>query len=374
MVFGRPESYRTDDDNIVRNYARQLRRRLAKHFEEPGRDLPLRIEVPVGGYVPLFAEASDVAAIDEGPGWRQEVREPQGDLDGAAAAEPDGQGWPGWPTLIPRVSLLIAGVVTVLIGVFSYHSRVADDPARALWQAILPASGTTYVVPTDAGFNLIEDMARRSLPLGDYIKGQYGEISPMVVDEHTRQDLATQQYTDLVSLQFVAMLARRREFDPKRVLIRFPRDLRIDDLKKSNAVIIGSATSNPWASLGDEKTDFRITPKPDMQGASIEIAHPAPGEQASYESHWGEPAHETFALILLEPNLSATGYLLLVEGLDIAGTQAATELLFSSAPIAQIVERARRKDGSLRPFEVLVRATSLQSNAEGTQIIASRVH
>jgi hypothetical protein len=31
-VFGRPPKYRTDEDNIVRNYARQLRKRLAEHF------------------------------------------------------------------------------------------------------------------------------------------------------------------------------------------------------------------------------------------------------------------------------------------------------------------------------------------------------
>ena len=32
QVFDRPTGYRTIEDNIVRNYARQLRRRLAEHF------------------------------------------------------------------------------------------------------------------------------------------------------------------------------------------------------------------------------------------------------------------------------------------------------------------------------------------------------
>src|SRR5579863_9313670 len=53
-VFGRPPSYRTDDDNIVRNYARQLRKRLAEHFAGVGSEEPIRIDIPVGGYVPLF--------------------------------------------------------------------------------------------------------------------------------------------------------------------------------------------------------------------------------------------------------------------------------------------------------------------------------
>jgi hypothetical protein len=111
-----------------------------------------------------------------------------------------------------------------------------------------------------------------------------------------------------------------------------------------------------------------------MNGATIVNMHPAAGEQEMYRSHWGEPAHETFALILLQPNLSGTGYMLLIEGLDIAGTQAASELLFSEVGMAPIVERALRKDGLLRPFEVLVRATSIQSNSAGTEIVASRIH
>jgi len=57
-VFGRSVSYRTDEDNIVRNYARQLRKRLAEHFSEIGRDEPLHIDIPVGGYVPSFVNAS----------------------------------------------------------------------------------------------------------------------------------------------------------------------------------------------------------------------------------------------------------------------------------------------------------------------------
>src|ERR1700722_1956616 len=54
QVFDRPPSYRTLEDNIVRNYARQLRKRLAEHFADQGNSEPLRIEIPLGGYVPVF--------------------------------------------------------------------------------------------------------------------------------------------------------------------------------------------------------------------------------------------------------------------------------------------------------------------------------
>src|SRR5665213_2902778 len=55
QVFDRPRSYRTVEDNIVRNYARQLRKRLAEYSADEGKNDPCRIEIPLGGYVPVFA-------------------------------------------------------------------------------------------------------------------------------------------------------------------------------------------------------------------------------------------------------------------------------------------------------------------------------
>ena len=56
-VFGRPPGYSTREDNIVRNYARQLRKRLTEHFAGPGKSERMRIEIPLGGYVPQFTKA-----------------------------------------------------------------------------------------------------------------------------------------------------------------------------------------------------------------------------------------------------------------------------------------------------------------------------
>jgi hypothetical protein len=60
--------------------------------------------------------------------------------------------------------------------------------------------------------------------------------------------------------------------------------------------------------------------------------------------------------------------------LDVAGTQAAAETLFHPAAIAPILRQATRPDGSLRFFEILLRATSLDSNSLGGQVIASRIY
>src|SRR5271167_1669019 len=53
-VFGRRPGYSAGEDNIVRNYARQLRHRLEQYFQEEGKDEELRVSIPRGKYVPLF--------------------------------------------------------------------------------------------------------------------------------------------------------------------------------------------------------------------------------------------------------------------------------------------------------------------------------
>jgi hypothetical protein len=392
-VFGRPRTYRTDEDNIVRNYARQLRKRLAEHFIGDDCSNPMRIEIPVGGYVPVFTRIPEpeVKARADTQSDLKDKKKTLPHLQPAmeagartsSASEPRDRHFLA-SRFIKRFKLsgklaVVAYSAVLVFFTWLVASRVlvpqpAPEPARTLWKTILRGSNNTYIVPPDAGLNLLEDMSSRPLPLADYIKGSYRELSLPTMDDQTARDMRTQQFTDFVSLQIVDALAQQQEYDSRRVVLRFPRDLRLDDLKTTNVVIIGSASSNPWAAIADSETNFRIVPTAGMQGASIVNTRPQPGEATSYVSRWNEPAHETYALISLIPNLSGNGHMLFLEGLDVAGTQSAAELLFHSGAIAPILDRALRPDGSLRPFEILLRSTSIESNAAGSQIVAIRIH
>jgi adenylate cyclase len=57
-VFGRPESFDPFTDPIVRIEAGKLRRDLETYYLKEGRRNPLRIELPKGGYRPVFAPAA----------------------------------------------------------------------------------------------------------------------------------------------------------------------------------------------------------------------------------------------------------------------------------------------------------------------------
>jgi len=54
QALGRAETFDPRTDPIVRTQARKLRAHLAEYYQNEGVDDPIRIELPKGGYLPLF--------------------------------------------------------------------------------------------------------------------------------------------------------------------------------------------------------------------------------------------------------------------------------------------------------------------------------
>lgn len=375
-VFDRRTGYSTIEDNIVRNYARQLRKRLAEYFAAAGSSETLRIDIPLGGYVPVFVPASEhhpaaeMRTLPVSVSIHAQPTEPSI----ARPTTDQRRRWLVGATAIIAYSMALIWITWLFAARENTPQSRTAEPAHALWTALFNGQVNTYIVPADAGFNLLEDLSQRPLQLADYIKGNYLELPLAGVDAHSADDLRSQHFTSFVDFQTVAALAHLPEYDPERTLLRFPRDLRLDDLKNASAILIGSVGSNPWASITDGSTNFRIVYREGMQGATIVNMKPQQGEAVSYVSHWNDPAHDTYALIAFMPNLGSNGRLLLLQGLDVAGTQAASEALFHPAAIAPILKQATRADGSLRSFEILLRSTSIDSNSTGTQVVASRIY
>jgi adenylate cyclase len=61
-VFGRPPDFDAQTDPLVRVEAGRLRRRLIEYYAEEGRDDPIRLDLPRGGYSVVSAYRSAKAA------------------------------------------------------------------------------------------------------------------------------------------------------------------------------------------------------------------------------------------------------------------------------------------------------------------------
>jgi hypothetical protein len=380
-LFGRPIDYDTGNDSVVRVKASDVRRRLAEYYQSRSTRPTVQIEIPSGSYTPHFhwvPEEAPLAPSVPAISLANSVeipKQPEAGYTTSAAFVPRLK-WKPW---IFRAALVAAySAVLLSLGWFAAirfsaprRTPKATDP---IWSALFDGKRDTYIVPADIGFDLLEDLSHHPINLADYLKGGYVDLPLPGVNAHIAEGLRSQRLTSFVDAQIIASLARLPEYNPQRTFLRFPRDLRLDDLKDADAIFIGSVGSNPWVAIADNGANFHIVYRQGREGATIINEHPQPGEQATYESHWNEPAHETFALIAFLPNMSGNGHLLLLQGLDVAGTQAAAEALFHSAAVAPVLKRATRPDGSIQFLEILVRSTSINWNSTDVQVIASRIH
>src|SRR5579883_16369 len=64
-VFGREAAYDTNEDGTVRIKASEVRKRLTLYYAGTGKDSAMRIELPIGSYVPTFSRIRAAAAESE---------------------------------------------------------------------------------------------------------------------------------------------------------------------------------------------------------------------------------------------------------------------------------------------------------------------
>jgi len=66
-ALDRPESFDPNDSPVVRVQARRLRQALRRHYETAGADSPIRIDLPLGNYVPVFVDCASPEPSEAAP-------------------------------------------------------------------------------------------------------------------------------------------------------------------------------------------------------------------------------------------------------------------------------------------------------------------
>src|SRR5437879_6798464 len=94
-MFGRPIDYDTANDAVVRVKATEVRRKLAQYYQESGKKPAVRIELPIGSYVPKFqweslATSAQPSAETDLPAFAEETtaQETSGERPKAEINEP----------------------------------------------------------------------------------------------------------------------------------------------------------------------------------------------------------------------------------------------------------------------------------------------
>ena len=385
-VFLRPEGYSPGEDNIVRNYARQLRKRLDEYFETEGGGEAVRIAIPRGGYVPVFQENGrenweENGPVNEGDGLDAPLAElPPPEKKTAlaelpqlkvVAAGPVKTGLRSYWLLL--LSVFFAGAVFASAAWFFAGYRLGQreiSPANAVWRQIFERSRNTILVPADSGLGILQNLTQSSSTLENYANGSFleGLSAPQGLDKKNLNDLRRQRYTSFVCLTIATALTQLPEFISNRTEIRFARFVSTEDLKRSNVILLGSVHTNPWVGLFDKELNFRPQYTDEVDNSSIVNLQPRTGEQKVYRN---DPTR-TYALVDYLPNLSGTGHVLILQGLSMAGTQAAADVLFNASEIRPVLEKATLPNGTLKPFELLIETDNVGATSPGARIVASR--
>jgi len=389
IVFGRAEDYDPNDDNIVRSYARKLRKRIEEYFATEGREETLRLEIPRGGYTPIFSDAPPVLSKSHDSAAREYTGPAHAGLSEPVVSEkleivspvaPGISRRARQPFRISRVTVLalligiLLGVGLMLLKQSRWMESRQDALSRGLWSQLFSKDRDTFVVPSDDGLVIMQRLIERPVPLTAYVNGNYR--SAVKTDGEPRAEeilkLGSRRFTSVVDLDFAAHLAQLREVVPERMMIRYARDLRMDDLRTGNVILIGSDESNPWIELFGPQLHFRFRfdPEPDKPSGFANL-YPRPGEAALYTTKGQE--EQTYGIVAYLPNLTNSGHVLIVAGLNTAGTQAATAFLLDPSSMMPILQKAKTAGGDLQPFELLVGAGNVATNASTPHIVLERI-
>jgi len=373
-IFHRASNYNPGEDNIVRSYARLLRKRLDEYFEQDGRDEPVRLIVPRGGYIPIFERH---AYKIKSPVVPSELADDELEIPATATLTPAAPP----PRTSPWAHLLLG----ILIGAslasatwFLTHRPQPHSigPEHALWSKLFQPDRDTLVVPTDSGLGILQNVTGKLSDVQAYANGTYfADIKPIPgIGIGNLNDLRGQRYTSVVALNIASTLVRLPEFSNGRSQIRYARSITIEDLKSSNAILIGSSHTNPWVSLFNDRLNFELDYTATVDQSFVLNKHPAAAERPRYSNGADESGNLTYGVIDYLPGLDGSGHTLIIQGLNMAATQAAADILFNADVMKPILQQATLPTGDLKSFELLVETRSIDANAPQANIVATRFY
>jgi len=364
-VFHKRPGYSPLEDSSVRVHARQLRLKLHEYFDGVGRDESLVIEIPKGAYAPTFRAAkAETRALPV-----QIVRD---------LARPNRTVLP-W-TLCGALALLFAA--TVLFSRFDRPDSVATASPVWPFSQIFDMRHQTVIVVADGNYGMwriltgergsLEQYLNRDLPQKSATL-KFGEAGSRFADYISNSTLTSfADVADAVSLVKVAGPFQNH------ASVRSAKDLRIRDLDHENYVFIGSPASNPWASLFQDKLNFRESEEAVGKSAKAFVnTKPLPGEQAQYEGlQWTGTEGDDYATIALVPNMTGDGSVLILQGLQQEGTEAAGRFLLEAENRHQLqrslgIPVSDNIAGNIW-FEALIRSRTVSGAPNSTILVSVR--
>lgn len=362
-VFGRrPDA--GAQDSIVRAEARNLRKRLELYFDTEGRDEPVTITMPKGGYSLAFVPR----AIDEkSPGLESEVVE---------RIQPAQLEHPSNAAVYRRLCIVFGVIATLSIASAVYwfdqnrslRSSLAISTPIFPFSAIFSHDDHALIVTSDVGLLEISSLLHRPVSLDEYIARSYPGVTGTNPPDLLR-NWNIYEFTDGREMNVAGLICKTNlQFMPQ-ILLRSGHAVELEDLKNHNAVLIGSPISNPWAQLYEEHLNF-LCERPHDGLIVFKRKDARPNQQNEFPNEDDIKNHRTYARIAFIPKRYGAGATLLIAGTTAQSTQAAGEFVTDPVAFPRALGAAGiNPAGPPRFFEILVRSNNFVAGAISTEVV-----
>jgi hypothetical protein len=370
-VFARPSHYDTNDDPIVRVTAGEIRKRIAQYYQEPGHEEELRIDLPLGSYVPHFLPAAHVIQIAEqdhlrdqsdisiaiGPAPAQE-HEMVGPEAIALAATKSVAGMGRWNRTF-LFSFLFLVIATASLAGILLRNHLRDQGINYFWQPVIASSTPALIV---IGVHSLDERGQDESPnaqVSSVRNGQGNMLSAMV-----RSDMVP--VSDIVSYSKVTDLLTRRTHAYR---TKGSDDTTFEDLRQGPIILIGGL-DNLWtkrlvASLrysffASTQLESEIRDSKDSSHVwKFDNMQPVSGDSRDY----------AIVASYFDPTIGQ--HVLVVAGIGKAGTQAAAEFLTSDQDLKSwLTEKKIKREQNVE----LVLSTEILDGQPGPpHVVASSI-
>jgi hypothetical protein len=365
-LFGRDASYDTGEDAIVRVTASDVRRRLARYYTDFGSKSSLRLELPVGSYIPEFirVEKSEAVAVEE--------------TSPLSPARLSKEEEPPVPSSFLQAPLLyvLSGVALGMLLWAGASQFLASKPSTELlpWSALVQSGHRLQIVVSDTELSKMETVAGYNLSLSDYANHKY--LPPdLQISPDVSRILSSFRGLSMgaVDVNIAIGVSRRMFRAGQQASIQPARGLELKDFRTDdNFVILGSPRSDPWASLFQDQLDFQFFYDTSTSQEMIRNRKKLKGEPAIYNPSargWG--TGQAFGLISFTANPNQTGHVLLIAGSSAEATEAAGRVALDRDAMARTLKANGISPAAAAvPFQILLRVETMAGSPNSFSVVA----
>jgi hypothetical protein len=361
-VFGKPQDYSVVEDSSVRVHVRQLRLKLHEYFDGERRGETCIVEIPKGAYTTVFRTIEQPAPAAK------------------PAPVPVRSGLKSWSRWLPWALAALFFISTLAAW---FRHPLVSQPPWPLASLFEPGNRPVQVVVADINYGMTRLVDEQPVTLERYLSPSYrsgdtlSNVHPTPREARMMKYLSGSLLTSYADLVTVTTLIRLTGNSSDWLNIRSAREMRPRDLETGSFVFVGSPSSNPWVSYFEDKLNFQE--REGVVGESLKYfqnLHPKAGEQSTYQGlAFTGSSGEDYATISLLPLPTGRGSVLILQGLQQEGTEAAG-LFLADAANREKLEQALGISGSLSHpvyFEALIRTNAIAGSSNATSIVATRV-